>query len=143
MEKRYRRALQHGLAIDDSTPAESLHDLRKDGKKLRYVIEFFTPLYCAKSIKVVLRQLKKLQDYLGYFQDLDTHQILLKEITEEMLADHSQSPATLIAIGRLWECLANKQQQTRRGFATAFAPFAAEEVQQAVTSQFSLQQSSK
>ena len=30
-----------GRAIDDDSPHEALHDLRKKGKELRYLLEFF------------------------------------------------------------------------------------------------------
>lgn len=139
LHKRYLRALDHGRSIHDSTPAAALHDLRKDCKKLRYVIEFFSPLYKQGATQTVLKQLKQLQDYLGYFQDLDTHQLMLQQISQQMVANNNTPPQALIAIGRLWERLAINQQQTRHGFAAAFAPFAANEVQQAVTTLFTHQ----
>ena len=41
----YRRMVKGGRTIDDDGPAEALHDLRKQGKELRYLLEFFGALY--------------------------------------------------------------------------------------------------
>ena len=41
----YRRMVKAGRAIDDASPPEALHDLRKTGKELRYLLEFFAGLY--------------------------------------------------------------------------------------------------
>ena len=37
----YRQMVKMGAAIDDDSPPEALHDLRKKGKELRYLLEFF------------------------------------------------------------------------------------------------------
>ena len=41
IRKAQRRLLDHGRAITPATPAEHVHDLRKDAKKLRYLLECF------------------------------------------------------------------------------------------------------
>ena len=43
--KVYRQMVKMGSAIDDDSPHEALHDLRKKGKELRYLLEFFASLY--------------------------------------------------------------------------------------------------
>ena len=58
-----------GAAIDDASPPEALHDLRKKGKELRYLLEFFAGLYPAEVVKPMVKTLKALQDTLGRFQD--------------------------------------------------------------------------
>ena len=52
-----------GTAIDDDTPAEDLHELRKVGKELRYLLEFFASLYPAEVVKPLVKSLKGLQDH--------------------------------------------------------------------------------
>ena len=37
----YRRMVRDGNRIDDSSPSEALHELRKRGKELRYLLELF------------------------------------------------------------------------------------------------------
>ena len=54
-------------AIDDASPAERLHDLRKTGKELRYLLEFFAALFPDEVVKPMVRTLKALQDTLGRF----------------------------------------------------------------------------
>ena len=49
ISKVYRRMVKMGSAIDDDSPHEALHDLRKKGKELRYLLEFFASLYPARS----------------------------------------------------------------------------------------------
>ena len=43
--KAFRRVAAQGDAITLVSPPESLHDLRKRAKELRYLLEFFAPLY--------------------------------------------------------------------------------------------------
>ena len=47
----YRRMVRDGSAIDDDSPAEALHDLRKRGKELRYLLELFGGLFEPKVVK--------------------------------------------------------------------------------------------
>ena len=44
IRKAQRRLLEHGRAITPDTPAEDVHDVRKDAKKLRYLLECFADL---------------------------------------------------------------------------------------------------
>ncbi len=41
IHKAYRRVLKLGRRIDESSPAEDYHELRKKGKELRYLLELF------------------------------------------------------------------------------------------------------
>ena len=66
--KRYKSLLLDGRAITPTSSAESLHDLRIQGKRLRYLFEFFNPVY-GRAFKPEIRDLKALQDVLGEFQD--------------------------------------------------------------------------
>ena len=58
----YRHMVKMGSSIDDESPAEDLHELRKVGKELRYLLEFFASLYPADVIKPFVKTLKGLQD---------------------------------------------------------------------------------
>ncbi|HEV2785069.1 MAG TPA: CHAD domain-containing protein, partial [Solirubrobacteraceae bacterium] len=66
--KVYRRMVKMGRAIGDDSPHEALHDLRKKGKELRYLLEFFASLYPPEVVKPMVSSLKGLQDVLGRFQ---------------------------------------------------------------------------
>ncbi|MDP2902158.1 MAG: CHAD domain-containing protein, partial [Methylovulum sp.] len=67
--KVYNRVLQEGDAINEQSEAQTLHNLRKTCKKLRYLMEFFQNLYPEKPIKQLIGYLKELQEVLGQFQD--------------------------------------------------------------------------
>ena len=66
--KRYVKVREMGDAIDDASHADALHALRIECKRLRYALEFATPLY-AKAIRNFLPRLVELQDLLGEHQD--------------------------------------------------------------------------
>ena len=60
--------LEQGKTINHSD-AETLHDLRKTFKQLRYLIEFFRGLYPAVELRVLSQTLIDVQDDLGEFND--------------------------------------------------------------------------
>ena len=62
---RLRRAGEDFTALS----AEELHELRLDGKRLRYAAEVFAPMFGAKAAKRFLRRLAALQDGLGIAND--------------------------------------------------------------------------
>lgn len=123
--KLLRRALREGAAIDDHSPPEDLHELRKTCKKLRYLLEFFQSLYSRDKISTLIKALKELQENLGEFQDLEVHAQALRAIAMLPAAEPSLPPVTLIAIGQLIERLRERQQQVRAEFAARFAAYAA------------------
>lgn len=52
--------------------AEARHDLRKELKKLRYVIEFLSPLFPTKRVDPFVKRLKGLQTIFGELNDAAT-----------------------------------------------------------------------
>jgi CHAD domain-containing protein len=66
--KRYVKVRAGGDAIDADSPAEELHALRIQCKRLRYALEFATVLY-GKPARDFLPRLVALQDVLGEHQD--------------------------------------------------------------------------
>ena len=44
--------------------------MRRSLKKLRYMTEFFAPLFSSKEVKPFVKQLKTLQDVFGYVTDV-------------------------------------------------------------------------
>ncbi len=113
-----------GRAIDDDTPAEALHELRKQGKELRYLLEFFSSLYPAEVVKPMVASLKGLQDVLGRFQDREVQAELLRSLGDEIAALEGGA-AALMAMGVLVQRLGEEQAQAREQYAERFAGFAA------------------
>jgi CHAD domain-containing protein len=126
----FRKVSRRGAAITPDSPPESLHDLRKRCKELRYVLEFFAPLHDKAAYSAVVGDLKKLQDCLGDFQD---NEVQIEEIRVLAGAMIEAGPVfngaavpvgTLLAMGELTAGLAASQQAARTAFETRFAQFA-------------------
>ena len=110
-----------GKAIDDDSPAEDLHELRKVGKELRYLLEFFASLYPPEVTKPFIKTLKGLQDQLGRFQDHEVQANVLRDLAPEV-----KRPETLMAMGALVQRFIEDEIAARAEFAERFAPFASE-----------------
>ena len=105
-----------GRAIDDDSPAEDLHELRKVGKELRYLLEFFASLYPADVVKPFIKTLKGLQDQLGRFQDREVQATALRNLAPDVA-----NPPTVMAMGVLVDRFIKEEAQARTEFADRFA----------------------
>jgi CHAD domain-containing protein len=121
--KVYRRMVKSGGKIDDASPPEALHELRKTSKELRYLLEFFGRLYPARVVKPMLRTLKTLQDTLGRFQDREVQAELIRSFGDEV-RELDDGAAALLAMGQLVAHLEEQQADARAEFAERFAAFA-------------------
>jgi CHAD domain-containing protein len=119
----YRRMVADGSRIDDDTPAEALHDLRKKGKELRYLLEFFAPLFPQEVTKPMVSSLKALQDTLGRFQDREVQAELIASLGEDIRTARDGARA-LMAMGLLVDRLEVQQAAAREEFAERFEAFA-------------------
>jgi CHAD domain-containing protein len=131
----YRHMVKMGAAIDDDSPHEALHDLRKKGKELRYLLEFFASIHPADVVKPMVATLKSLQDVLGRFQDREVQADALRALGEEIAVLEGGAPA-LMAMGVLVQRLADEQSQAREQFAERFAQFAAKPQRKLVAKTF-------
>ncbi len=118
----HTRLVEDGRLIRDDTPAEAVHDLRKDAKKLRYMIECFASLLADGPRKKFVRRLKQLQDNLGVHQDAEVHVATLREIATD-LHPRGETPETMVAIGRLTERIDQRRMDARAEFAERFAAY--------------------
>ncbi|MGR8929806.1 MAG: CHAD domain-containing protein [Gammaproteobacteria bacterium] len=120
--KVYHRVLKQAGAITESSPAEALHVVRKNCKKLRYLMEFFQSLYPEKEISGLIKALKHFQNILGNYQDYEVQEQTLKKFAVEM-AEEQISVETFISMGVLVQNLQLKREQMRQNFAGSFAQF--------------------
>ena len=120
----FKKVSKRGAAITPDSPAESLHDLRKRCKELRYVLEFFAPLHDKAAAKQVVGELKRLQDCLGEFQDTAVQIGEIRALAAAMLAAHEAPAETLLAMGEVTAGLAARQQAARADFERRFSAFA-------------------
>ncbi len=68
--------------------------MRRSLKKLRYLIEFFAPLFPSKDVKSFVKQLKTLQDVFGYVND-----VRMAEQLRTIAAEHGDGPDCAVAAG--------------------------------------------
>jgi triphosphatase len=118
LTKRAKKFKRHGRKLK-SLSDEDRHELRKEGKKLRYASEFFARLYRQEPAwsehKAFLGKLETLQDHLGELNDLATFPELLARvgITDVALGEGAGDRDTLlhnadgayhdlIAVKRFW-----------------------------------------
>jgi CHAD domain-containing protein len=120
----FARVTKRGVAITPDSPAESLHDLRKRCKELRYALEFFAPLHDPASYAKVIADLKRLQDCLGEFQDTEVQVGEIRALAAAMLAAGEAPAVTLLAMGEITAGLAARQHGARADFERRFAAFA-------------------
>lgn len=95
----HRRLVKAGRAIGASSPASELHDLRKDAKRLRYLLEGFAPLFDADAVARVGEPLRKLQEALGTFQDDAVQARAVHDLAAERSADAGAGVETGVGAG--------------------------------------------
>jgi CHAD domain-containing protein len=116
------KVLRDGRRIGPDSPGERLHDLRKDAKKLRYLLECFGGLFPAKPRRAFVSQLKALQDNLGEHQDAEVHLAQLRVLARELHAEGVDADV-LLAMGRLGDQLERRRRKERDGFADRFSAY--------------------
>jgi CHAD domain-containing protein len=119
----YRRILKDGKEIDQSSSAEKMHRLRIQCKKLRYSLEFFTSLFPPDDMRIIVGQLKKLQNNLGAFNDLSVQQEMLHQYLARLRPGSGKNQKLASAIGGLLTSLHHEQQQVREAFFSKFRRF--------------------
>jgi CHAD domain-containing protein len=118
-----KRVLVKARAITPSSPAEDVHALRKRCKELRYALEVFHPLCAEDAYRAVLKDLKRLQDVLGAFQDGEVQSEKLRVFTQEMLDAGPPPAATVLAMGELLARFVRQQHEARHELTAALGRF--------------------
>jgi CHAD domain-containing protein len=76
-EKALKKRMKRAVPAQDSDYA-ALHEVRIAGKKLRYLLQFFSPVL-EGGHEAVIERLTVVQDELGTLNDLVTSEALLRE----------------------------------------------------------------
>ncbi len=122
----YGRVVTMGAAIDEGSPPEAFHELRKKGKELRYLLELFAArLFAPDVVGPLVKSLKALQDVLGRHQDREVQVAMLRSLADEA-ATLPGGPAACMAMGVLVDRLRADAAVARREFAERFRPLAEE-----------------
>ncbi|MEE4314741.1 MAG: CHAD domain-containing protein [Desulfofustis sp.] len=123
IRKRFRAFLRKGEAITDDGPDSDMHNLRIQGKKLRYLLEFFRSLYDEKFLEQFVKQLKKIQDNLGDFNDLCVQEEMLGDRLDGLGGSGRGVLLQAAALGGLLTVQAKKRGALRDQFAATYAAF--------------------
>lgn len=106
IRKRIRRIIIH-------SEDEAIHDLRIRFKKIRYLLEFFQPLFDKKSSKILLKRLRKVQNTLGDFNDTSVQQSELAEKYKPILDGKNSAQKKAFAAGVTYGVLHTRNRQLK------------------------------
>ncbi len=98
LEVRAAKALKRGTGIA-ALSIDARHDLRKELKKLRYCVEFFSGLFQEKAARAYVKRLKELQAIFGDLQDAAMAEALFRAPDGPAAGDVGAARAAGIAIG--------------------------------------------
>ncbi|MDH3285847.1 MAG: CHAD domain-containing protein, partial [Acidobacteriota bacterium] len=119
----FRRVFKRGNALEPGAPPEAIHRLRIDCKKLRYLMEFFKSLFLREQISSPIRALRRLQDCLGDYNDLEMQQGELRKIAAELQARGDATAGTLLAVDSLIGTLGERQKKMKGAVIETVAAF--------------------
>lgn len=120
--KRYRKIETMSADLDSKSDDEDVHDIRKEFKKLRYLIEFFIELLPRKRTARLVNRLKKLQVTLGEFNDYCVQIEFLQGFSNDERIEMTKALSGLIAI------VHQRQLETRQQVEMALAQFFTDEM---------------
>ncbi|MGQ7846456.1 CHAD domain-containing protein [Granulosicoccus sp. 3-233] len=115
--KRFRKIQAMSAQLHADSDDEHVHDIRKEFKKMRYLIEFFIELLPKKRTAALLKDLKKLQVTLGDFNDYCVQMEFLSSFEDERQIEMTKALSGLIAV------LHHRQMETRKQVEAALALF--------------------
>ncbi len=120
--KRYKEIQSMSALLNAESVDEDVHDIRKEFKKFRYLIEYFIELLPRKRTVRLLARLKKLQITLGQFNDYCVQIEFLDSYSDDRKIEMTKALSGLIAILHL------RQVETRNQVETALAHFFTDEM---------------
>ena len=123
--------------IDENTEDGTIHQLRINCKKLRYLMEFFGPLFPEQEIKALIKSLKLLQDNLGNFNDYAVQQTFLRQVlSEKMSCFAGREVKVAESVGALTAMLCQLKEKERRRVMKNFNLFDSQEIRSIFTKLF-------
>ncbi|MDF7801243.1 CHAD domain-containing protein [Pontiellaceae bacterium B1224] len=141
--KRYRKVCRIAKSITVETPDETIHELRIQCKKLRYLIESFAPLFPKKQIKTLLKKLKRMQEHLGLFNDRSVQQVSLEEFMNNHTIRGKKGLRLAESIGALTSMLYSEQLRERDLIVANLAAFGSPETRTAFNNLFMIGENDK
>ncbi len=137
IRRAHKKLIKRGSRIGPEAPLEQLHRLRIDGKKLRYLLEFFTSLFPQRQLRALIRALKGLQENLGDLNDLAVQRTTLLALIDRVQADDAETAKPAIATARrLLKEIDRREEAERARFDERFTAFAARPIRREFTRLF-------
>ncbi len=113
VQKRFNTLLQRiekkAKPIGKKSPDRKIHQLRVMFKKIRYLIDFFKPLFSGKAYRKIKEEIRRCQNILGEFNNLSV-QLTFMEGQMESVGKHADAPELLPALGAIIQEL-NKRKK--------------------------------
>jgi CHAD domain-containing protein len=109
----YRRLVDHAMAIHDKTPADAIHQVRIEAKKVRYMIDATRSLHDRHDLERIIDSLKRVQSVLGDFNDAQVQERNLLGSGKALVEADAGESAALLTIGRLAENARNRAVSLR------------------------------
>lgn len=128
VRRRLARVLEFDWRRADTEPAV-LHELRKECKKLRYLLEGFQALFDEATCRRAVRELKTLQTEMGDTWDLHVHHALLAELAASLPEDGDLARGVRAIVAGLETRLGSLERAHCELVGAAFARFRAPPVQ--------------
>jgi CHAD domain-containing protein len=101
------------MAIHDKTPADAIHGVRIEAKKLRYMIDATRSLHDHRDLDPIIDVLKRMQSVLGDFNDAQVQERSLLDFGNALVEAGTGEPAALLTVGRLAENARNRAVSLR------------------------------
>jgi CHAD domain-containing protein len=126
----YRRFLKQGRTASRTGNQEALHDLRKTGKILRYLLETFRSLFPKKEIDRVIADCRKLQSLLGQIVDDRVQQNYLLAWVNASNKNAVFPDATVVCIKYLVESYSELEEKAYSEFQGRYELFISSQTRQ-------------
>lgn len=118
----YHRIVADAETVDEATPPNQLHHLRKQCKQMRYLLDGFASAFEPAALSRTLKSLKALQDNLGDIQDAEVQRAVLAD-SAAVLARLQAPVELLLSIGALRERIAARDAAARVDLADRLEAF--------------------
>ena len=132
IDKSYKRIVKIERSLGADTPDEAVHQVRIQFKKLRYLVEFFNELLPADETEYIEKQLRRLQNCLGRFNDYSVQQRALMNYWELKRKDTGNCDELALSLGGLVALLNHDQQAERERFHGTLDEFCTPQIARAV-----------
>ena len=119
--KAWKRLQKHGRIAQDTGADQALHEMRKSGKKLRYLLEAFRTLFPADDMEEAIGQLRKIQNILGDIVDYQVQQQFLQNWQKNFSS--AQHKDTNAAMSHLYKIYSKRETAAKNSFQRNYEAF--------------------